>query len=104
MAPKNLLGHALILMLSCGQVCRGAFTTDFGNVTQGSPLSLEWDTIEAGSYPLIIGVSLINRTGGSLAYGLKTDVSSKMAPSFARWTRSPAHWAGSARGVVVVVL
>lgn len=82
MAPKHLLGHALVLVLSCGWLCRADFTTDFQSVTQGSPLNLEWDDVDPGSYPLIIGVSLINKTEGGSANGFKTDISSKTNPPF----------------------
>lgn len=81
MELKHLLGYALALVLSCGRPCLANFKTDFGTAKQGSPLNLEWDAIESGSYPLIIGVSLINRTEGSSAYGLKTDIASKTLPS-----------------------
>lgn len=81
MAPKYWLGHVLLLISSWGQQCRADFTTTFEDVTQGSVLGLAWGDVDPDSLPLIIGVSLINKTEDGSAYGVKINISSERNPA-----------------------
>ncbi|KAK1771179.1 hypothetical protein QBC33DRAFT_597861 [Phialemonium atrogriseum] len=89
MAPKYWLGHVLLLVSSWGQQCRADFTTTFEDVTQGSVLALAWGDVDPDSLPLIIGVSLINKTEDGSAYGVKINISTTVTDSSFLWPNVP---------------
>ncbi len=77
--PRTLLASVLLLVGRSGADFTA--TTSFGNVTNGQPLLLAWDSIDPTNYPLYVTVQLIDRdSDGHSATGYKANITSEIPP------------------------
>ncbi|KAI1402054.1 hypothetical protein F4819DRAFT_455981 [Hypoxylon fuscum] len=65
------------------------FQNDFQNITRGSDLLLQWDSINATDFPLVIRSRLINQTSEYGANSLEVNITAGLITSSFLWKNIP---------------